>query len=123
MEAEKELRKSGATSFNLGEAVKKQEALDSVKRRSEVQDPGFVAKIQKELSTSSSNRLEWRMPSNLDQLMKENPGYTQEQVIAAAQREKLKKAVQDQVLRAFPTAQYVKGQGWIVGNELVVRFQ
>ena len=99
-------------------AVERQEALEKVKRQSEVQDPGLAQKI---LQSLMKDRMNWNDPPKLAKTMKENPQFTREQIIDALHREMHREAMNIQIKQAYPDAKFVMHKGWIVDNKIIVR--
>ena len=96
----------------------RQEALEKVKRQSEVQDPGLAQKI---LQSLMKDRMNWNDPPKLAKTMKENPQFTREQIIDALHREMHREAMNIQIKQAYPDAKFVMHKGWIVDNKIIVR--
>ena len=117
-EATLEYAKANAVHIDLSTKVAEKEALTQVDRQNIVQKPGFSQSIEEKLSKTL--RMAWDFPEGTAALVKEH-GITEAQAAKALQRSLVRKEMDAQIKQAYPTATWVKGEGWKVGNKLIVR--
>jgi hypothetical protein len=118
MKIKKELLTAGATQVNIPQTVERQEALDKVKRQSEVQDPGLPQKIVKQLS---ADRINWSDPLGTAEMMKKYPNATREQIVKALQDDMLRNKLNEMIIQAYPGAKWEAGKGWTTKDGEFIR--
>ena len=118
-----EMARANATNINIGEKVEaaKQtaEAVGRVKQELELTSPDLYTKTEKEFSNDS---MSYNMPSEdfATKYKAKHPEATDDEILSVWRDANIKERIKQKVLKLWPKAKYVDGEGWYVNGELKV---
>ena len=105
----------------LGPAIEKQKALDQLKREAEVQDPGFISKVQSEIN-KRVGKIELSDPTGTADVMKRYK-VSREVAVKAINDKRLFDEIELRIKQAYGDGvTYVKGEGFKKDGKLIVRY-